>query len=193
MSRTNLKAAAGFTFLELMAGIFLLIVGIVGITNLVVKFFAYSRFLCAKMTATYLSQEAIEIVRSIRDTNWIEEETWDNNIFCCRPAPYDCDISDPMVDSCSCDCRIVYGANGVELDEQNPGSLSPLWFSPDTIPYFSYVQVGAPTDFERIIHIEETEDDWLEVCATTQWKHKQQALEITVCDQLYNWYDPWEI
>lgn len=41
-----------------------------------------------RVTAAYLAQECLEIIRNNRDTNWLQNQAWDNNITA-MPAPFD--------------------------------------------------------------------------------------------------------
>ena len=65
------KPLTGFTLIELIISIFILSVGIVGIFSA----FSIVTILTAntvdQLTASYLAQDGMEIVRNIRDTNWL--------------------------------------------------------------------------------------------------------------------------
>jgi len=62
----------GFTIIEIVVSIFILTVALVGIfTALSIVVIATSDSV-DRLTATYLAQEGMEIVRNIRDTNWLK-------------------------------------------------------------------------------------------------------------------------
>jgi len=66
------KNDAGFTILEVVVAISLITVGITAIFTLYQQTISITRVSSQRLIAAYLAQEGIEIVRNIRDTNWIE-------------------------------------------------------------------------------------------------------------------------
>jgi prepilin-type N-terminal cleavage/methylation domain-containing protein len=76
----------GFTIIELIISIFILAVSTVGVYSA----FSIMNILTAdaadRLTATYLAQEGMEIVRNIRDTNWLNAgagATWLDGLSAC--------------------------------------------------------------------------------------------------------------
>ena len=65
------KKGAGFTILELIMAIFVMTVGVLGAYAVVQQIIVYTLVSSSRLTAAYLAQEGIEIVRNIRDTNWL--------------------------------------------------------------------------------------------------------------------------
>ena len=61
----------GFTLIELVISIFLLCFVIIGVYNAFSIIVILTSDTSDRLTATYLAQEGIEIVRNIRDTNWL--------------------------------------------------------------------------------------------------------------------------
>ncbi len=78
---------SGMTFLELIIAIFILIVGIAGSFGLTQKAISSSRIAMNQITANYLAQEGLEVVRNIRDNNLAQKDDWSNRIIigcpCC--------------------------------------------------------------------------------------------------------------
>ena len=69
-----------FTLIEVTVAIFLLTVGTVGAFSLIQRTIVLSTIGAAQLQATYLAQEGIEIVRNIRDSNWLAGVDWGNNL-----------------------------------------------------------------------------------------------------------------
>ena len=67
----NIKIGAGFTLIELVISIFILSVAIIGVANAFNVITILTSDSTNKITAAYLAQEGMEIVRNIRDTNWL--------------------------------------------------------------------------------------------------------------------------
>ncbi len=169
----------GFTILELVVGIFILTIAVTGIYVLVSRLFIYGRYLSSKMTAAYLTQEGIEVVRGIRDTNWINNDEWTAGIFCCE-SDYSC----PFGRTCQCDmCEAdyesvrLYSANGQNLEVDSDG-------------FFGYpASPQRTTDFERIIGVRKHNEEYIETCVVTQWGPKTDSYKVKACDKLFNWFE----
>lgn len=83
----------GFTIIELIISIFILTVAVVGIFSAFSVMTILTSDSVNRLTATYLAQEGIEIVRNLRDTNWISMDNcsdpsscpshWDDGITGC--------------------------------------------------------------------------------------------------------------
>ena len=70
----------GFTILEALISVFVVIVGIGGVHAALVRNISHTSYAASKFVAIYLAQEGVEIVRAIRDTNWVKEIAWDTDI-----------------------------------------------------------------------------------------------------------------
>jgi prepilin-type N-terminal cleavage/methylation domain-containing protein len=69
--KKNFKNNHGFTLIELIISVFILSIAIVGIFGAFSIMIILTSDAADRLTATYLAQEGIEIVRNIRDTNWL--------------------------------------------------------------------------------------------------------------------------
>ena len=65
----------GFTIIELIISIFILSVALVGIFNAFSIITILTSDSVNRLTATYLAQEGMEIVRNIRDINWLNMDS----------------------------------------------------------------------------------------------------------------------
>lgn len=66
----------GFTLTEVMIGMMILTIAIVAATNLLISLIRANESNVKSMQAFYLAQEGIELVRNVRDTNWIHNLSW---------------------------------------------------------------------------------------------------------------------
>lgn len=71
--RSDVKA---FTLTEVMIGMMILTVAIVSASNLLTGIIDSNRNNLTTLQAYYLSQEGLEMVRNIRDTNWLHNRDW---------------------------------------------------------------------------------------------------------------------
>ncbi|MDI6602665.1 MAG: hypothetical protein QME57_00905 [Patescibacteria group bacterium] len=78
--KLNGKFLTGFTFIEVMIAIFVLTIGVLGVFTAIQNITFSSQINFSKLTATYLVQEGIELVRNQRDSNWLAGDPWDSNL-----------------------------------------------------------------------------------------------------------------
>ena len=70
----------GFTLLEVIIAVFVTTIGLIGVVNVINQVIIRTEVLSKRLTAVYLAQEGIEIVRNIRDENWLNGRNFDNGI-----------------------------------------------------------------------------------------------------------------
>jgi len=160
MLNNNLKNQKGFTLAELLITIFVFTVGILGIYLVVQNSYATINYARNRLIAIYLAQEGIEIVRNIRDTNWLEETSWDDGL--------------------------PQGTNfGVQYNRNfllaNYGNI-PLKI--DNNGFYNY-DVGQTTEFKRKINITKLDDHTLNITVEVEWSDKFSP--IIIQERLYDW------
>ncbi len=74
------KKYLGFSIIEIMAVVFIVTIGMVGMMTLIYQSIKIQRFNRHTLIAYQLAQEGIELVRVVRDSNWIPapEEDFDD-------------------------------------------------------------------------------------------------------------------
>jgi len=94
--RPVLSLPKGFTIIELVISIFVLSIAVVGIFNALSVIIILTSDSSDRLTATYLAQEGMEIVRNIRDTNWLNMDaapitgdsySWGNGLYLVDQTP----------------------------------------------------------------------------------------------------------
>jgi prepilin-type N-terminal cleavage/methylation domain-containing protein len=75
--KKNIKNKRAFTLMEIVVVMFILTVGMVAVLSLVRKSSEFQSVKKNLVTAAFLSQEGIDIMRNIRDTNVILGESYD--------------------------------------------------------------------------------------------------------------------
>jgi len=178
----------GLTIIELVISIFVLMAGVIVIFGSFSIIAILVSNIEDQLTAVYLGQEGIEIIRNLRDNNWKriakrEEINWDRG----------------LIEACQDGCMV---------DFTTDGSLNPIlpWnenqylnIQPDT-NFYSYKE-GEKTKFRRRIDIiklkppKEEEEAILKVVVTVFWDQKPNILnpqgnpgKIQITNTLYNWY-----
>ena len=156
----------GFTLLEVIAAIFILTVGVGSAFILISQTLSATSLVRERLIASYLVQEGIEIVRNIRDGNWLEGENFDQGI---SPGDYE-------VDYLSQDLTL-WGNRYLKVDPSNPSN-----------GFYNYLS-GNPTIYARKITIEKPEESTstLRVSAEVFWQEKGRPHSIKAREELRDW------
>ena len=166
------KNLGGFTVLEVIVSIFVLVIGILGAYTVVQFPLYYTSISMSQLTASYLAQEGAEIVRTIRDTNLIiNPGDWDNWLItskgadCEAPEFCETDYNHPALVSRS------GSANFLKIDSNN---------------FYNY-EIGNTSKFTRKITITPDGSEKLKISVIVYWYEKGQDRHVEVREDLYQW------
>lgn len=180
---THNKRKRGFTILELIVAIFIIITGIVAAASLIT--YSISAVIIGKsqIIATSLAQEGLEVIRNIRDNNWHciadpecnliggdEYPThWKDELGVCAP-PTGCQVeySDLKND------LIAYTGNSLKLSTENGYG------------YYQYT-IGDSTRFYRKITITDISDEEIKVVSEVTYTERTKSYSVAAEDRLYDW------
>lgn len=155
-----------FSLLGVLISIQILIVAVVAIVGLMSSLIIQSRTAGNKIIAMGLAQEGMEIVRNIRDNNWLSGVNWDQNILKSNP-PYNVDYQETVFIDSSAENKIFYDSiNGYR------GKV---------------VSGGQDTIFSRKIYIADNPDLSLKITCIVSWNERGKDYNIELEDWLYNW------
>ena len=170
----TLQSSGGFTIMEMVISISILAFGIVLVYGAfsLVTLLTYGA--SARFTAVYLAQEGLEIVRNLRDNNFINGEEWSLGL---NTPP------------CSTGCRADYTTK--EYTEFLPDTSQFLGL--DSEGFYGYEAGGSPTIFKREITITPLEgfvgfEDGLNVNVRVDWIYNNKEFNYQASQHLYNWY-----
>jgi len=180
----NQEKSRGFTLMEVIVALFFISTGIIGSYLLINSTIFATTQAVDKFTAVYLAQEGIELVRNIRDTNWLEP-----------PAnPPDPDQWHEDLNNCSGSCDEL--VNGCMIDYassqfQDPASPFPAY---DGTPLkiesssnlYGYA-AGTNSKFKRKITISNISFESMQICVWVGWEEKGTPNSFTLREDLYNW------
>jgi Tfp pilus assembly protein PilV len=119
----NLKRGkgSGFTLIEIVLSIFIMSMALVSIFSAFSIIVISTSDTLNQLTATYLAQEGMEMVRNVRDTNWLN---MDYNSSEGNTSTYTW-LDGGMVDRCGSGCIVDYtttGASTNPIDAYTPES-----------------------------------------------------------------------
>ncbi|MDP3697556.1 MAG: hypothetical protein Q8R55_06105 [Candidatus Taylorbacteria bacterium] len=159
----------GFTIVEVVTAAFLISVGLLGAFALIERVATGTRTSLSRLTASYLSQEGIEIARNIRDTNLLEMNqgaggAWNDGLT-----------------SCSRGCQIDYNNDSFSAYDAS--------FLKNNDSVYSY-DAGSNTKFQRKITITSPNAYTLFVVVDVFWQDRGKNLSFQSATQLFNWYSP---
>jgi len=189
----------GFTIIEIVIAVFVLGIAVAGVFSA----FSVVNILASdsedRLTASYLAQEGMEIVRNIRDANWLLMDYCDYNPDC-EPDPT---WLSNQLDSCHLgECGVDY------LDVEMDTAEDSVRLRVDVNGFYSYNDLGTESKYMRKITISPIEDvdgendHIVKVTTKVSWDKRATIINprysaeectqnncITVEETLYNWYN----
>jgi len=155
---------SGFTLLETAIAIAILTSSILMVYTSIVRTISYSYDNQNQLIASYLAQEGIEVVRNIRDTNWVEGAiSWKDGL----------DV----------------GTYRVQYDSSSLLSNQSVSLNIDASGFYSY-EAGNSSSFTRTITIskpDSEDDDLLRIVSAVSWP-KDNGYPVSAEEFFYNWY-----
>jgi prepilin-type N-terminal cleavage/methylation domain-containing protein len=166
----NKNRKNGFTMIEMIAALFVVSVGIMGVFSLVSQTISYINIISSRLTAIYLSQEGMEIIRNIRDSNFLkinkgEEGNWDDNL------PNDNEYY-----------NLDYQSQSIPDSINNCNGNSHLEISG------GFYKCSSSGQFERKAKITKIGDDKIDVVIEVSWQERGRSHQVVVRESLYQWY-----
>jgi len=149
----------GFTIIEVLVAVVILTMGAGGAFVLLSRTVSFTSAVNGRLVASYLAQEGIEIVRNIRDTNWLEGEALNEGI---PEGSWEVDYNTMSLSN-------AYSGNFLKLGSG----------------MYQY-QSGENTSFQRDITIAHIENG-IDVTVDVFWEIKGQTYDVEASTILYNW------
>lgn len=171
MPRIKNNSPAGFTMLETVVAIGVILTGLVGVLVLASQNARSVRVANDRIVAAHLAEEAIEVVIAIRDSNWLSRQSWRTNLPSTTQGIVDYSSSAVTVaaDPASYCLSLVNGA----YVHQPP---------PCNTLFRRHLEI-----IERSELINGTPVNYVELRAIVEWTQGRVARSITAVDHLYDW------
>ena len=164
----NKTREKGFTMIEMIAALFVMSVGIMGVFSLVSQTISYISITSSRLTAIYLSQEGMEIIRNIRDSNFLkinkrEGGNWDDDLLAGSHYNFDYE-SQTVPDNINCSGNNYLDING------------------------DFYKCSISGQFERKAKITKIGDDKIDVVIEVSWQERGRTHKVVARENLYQWY-----
>lgn len=171
----------GFTLVETIVAIGVISIGFVGSLVLLSKSASQASTLKDRLIAAHLAEEGIEVVRNLRDTNWLKGFDWradldDTNFALVNynsPA-IGIDIDGNVL---SQDCLSYVGGFYAHLTEVSSCNTS----------FKRYIEITTKDDPDLIDPDTGKKAQYMEVKSVVSWREKVSTKSLTVIDNLYDW------
>lgn len=170
----------GLTIIEVIVTVFILSIGVVGIYSAFSVMVIVTSDISDGLIAAYLAQEGVEIVRNIRDNN-----------FLLAVSDINASWTDSLLPQCDGGCAVDYKTG-------TPGHAGPVYGDAGYLGINAdgfYALTSSPAKFKRKITITALNDNVLKVTSEVKWDKKPDLLNPQgvpgssgVVEYLYNWY-----
>ncbi len=168
MKKYKHKNKSGFSIIDAVIALYIISMGLLGVLSLVAQNIQAKTININMLVASQLAQEGLELVRNIRDTNWIENAAWDDEIL----------VGDFAIDYLGS----YIGVAGIDDSNAN------LELNND---YYCH-NCGAGSPFNRIVSVSQINisggpDYYLDVECHVRWQVGGQKYNYIASTHLYNW------
>ena len=176
MWKKRTKNDKGFSLLEIMAVLSVVSIGMIGISSLVIQNIQAQNINHNYLIASMLTQEGLELVRNIRDDNWLKGDV------------YDLDISDDIADGANRYLVIdYYGRTNIDYIVTGIADVNAKLFL-DGLGFYSQPPGADITPFSRVIYIDkDASGNFIMVRAEVQWKERGRVHSYKAETKLYDW------
>ena len=159
-----------FSLIEIIIVLFIISMGLIGILSLIVQNIQSQDYNRSNLIATQLSQEGIELIRRVRDTNFKQSNDFNYGLA---------EVSGVVNNYC------------FDYDDEGPqesGSACLLRIDEDG--FYAHELIGLSSGFSRLIKVELVEEGTaLKVISEVFWTGRAGNSAYIVEALLYDWYN----
>ena len=168
MSRFIKKSA--FSIIEIIVVLFIISIGLIGILSLIVQNIQSQSYNQGNLIAYQLSQEGVELIRRVRDTNWNSLQDFNTDL-----APAIGTVHEYYMD----------------FDDSLPTEIfdgTPRELNIDANGFYVYDVASDPSGFSRLIKVELLDDTRMRVESGVYWNDSKRDYSYVVETLLYDWF-----
>jgi prepilin-type N-terminal cleavage/methylation domain-containing protein len=169
------NSQAGFTLIETLVAIGILVVAVVAPLTLATQSLTASLVARDEITAFHLAQEALEWIRNRRDSNWLTPQSWEEGgVDRCGPS------AGPGIVGCIVDTK----QNSIS---ECTGSCPPLQYDSVTGFYGYGSGYDRTSRFTRTIVTQRVNQDEFLVEVTMSWQTARGTRTFVLRENILNW------
>jgi len=170
MNTKIFKNNSGISIIEVVVAMMIIAMGMIGVLSLVIQNVESQYINKNVLIASGLAQEGLELVRNVRDLNWLTPgNTFNQSIV--GDGTFVIDYS---------------GRNSINTAINSINEAGAKLYV-DSNGFYTHVSSGnTPTNFYRLITVVDN-TDYLDVKCTIRWKDGTQNHNYTAETYLYNW------
>jgi prepilin-type N-terminal cleavage/methylation domain-containing protein len=171
MKTKTLKQNRGFTLIETLVALAIFASSIVALISIAASGVADANFAKNKFIASYLSQEGVEMVRNMRDSNSLAGGNWaafKTAVSSCY-APNGCTIEPSNLAAAACGT-----ANGCQLNYNSGG-------------FYTYAVAPASAFYRKITVADVGAGSEVAVSSTIYWRQGTIVFNTVYTENLFDW------
>ena len=177
MFLTKFYKQKGFGLIEVTVSVYILAMGLLGLMSLLHQSLKAQGINKNTIIAAQLAQEGVELVRNVRDNNWLDPNNTDWKI----------DIIGGNGGMISQSFTIDYrGRYEIATVSNIDDPAAKLYINPDN--YYTHEASGSdPTLFSRVIEKINPSPEYMEIVSRVKWNERGVDHDFVVSTKLYNW------
>ena len=152
-----------FTLIEVLIATFIIVLVMAGAFTLIWQTTHFTNDAFSRLVAAYLCQEGIELMRHIRDSNWLHQRS---------------------VAGFAWDAGLSGGQWEMDYNDSVPTAYSGRYLGVGT--FYSYDSGPATSPFQRKITIENAGTDIIKILVEVSWSEHGKQQKVTAAENLYN-------
>lgn len=171
---------SGFTLVETLVAVLIFSMSLAGLATIASRGVAGARSSANEIIAQYLAQEGVEMVRYLRDSNYMAARE-------SGAATWDAGFSECVGDDIQCTIGFAEPGNGFVDLNVCPGSCPALQKTTDNEGGRYQYASGEETDFTRIIELRNVGDQQIEISSRVEWQQGSVPRSTEVAEIITHW------
>ena len=201
----GIRNEQGFTIVEVLVALIIFSIAVAGVITVAAQGGLSVNAAKDKLTATYLADEGIELMRGLRDTDVVSQPVgsesvgWNNFLSQTITAGV-CASTGSITAPCDIDSSDVAGSSITPMPPfpssinliPCPAAGCPLYYNADT-GFYGDIWTGTtaapvPHFFRKITVSQGPSPDEATITSTVTWKEGSTPQSITQTEEIFNWY-----
>ena len=159
----------GFSLIEVVTAIFILTVGVGGAFSLIYQTLSAVYLVRSELTASFLAQEGVEIVKNLRDNAWLYSRAATSTSWLA------------YLSEAGGDYEVDYSTQTLSRADNS------TYMKVDSNGFFNYSS-GDQTNFTRSVSLTNVSTTTVKVVVTVGWQTGGRDHSLEIVENITNWY-----